>query len=104
MNDENVSILVEYDEPGWEQVGINDFGKDQVEQAKVAVDNALNVVRWMAEKAREMLDAAHDRPDTVELEFGIKVGSKAGILVAQADVEAHIKAKVVWNKPTPKQE
>ncbi|MBK8029540.1 MAG: hypothetical protein IPK17_08490 [Chloroflexi bacterium] len=38
-------------ETGWHKRFLEKISR----AGKVAVDNALNVVRWMAEKAREML-------------------------------------------------
>ena len=100
MNDDNLIILVDFDEPGLEQVSLlDDISEAAIEKSKAAIANALDVITWVGEKAKAALDAAHHRPDTAELEFGIKVGSKAGVLVSQADSEFHIKAKLIWNKP-----
>lgn len=101
MNQDNVIILVEFDEPGIKKVSrVEELTESAVEQSKEAIKNALKTVAWVAEKAKDTLDNTHHRPDEAELEFGIKVGSKAGYLVAQADAEFHIKAKLIWRKPT----
>jgi hypothetical protein len=100
MNDDNLIILVDFDEPGMAEVSlVGDLSETAVEKSKAAIANALRVVTWVGEKAKAALDAAHDRPDEAELEFGIKVGSRAGVLVSQADSEFHIKARLVWKKP-----
>lgn len=96
MNDDNFMILVDFDEAGLKEVSLSELSEAAVEQSKQAIANALKAVVWIGEKAKEVLSTAHHRPDEAELEFGIKVGSKAGILVSQADTEFHIKARLVW--------
>jgi hypothetical protein len=99
MNDNSIIILVDFNEPNLEQVSfVGDISEAAIEKSKQAIANALEVITWVGEKAKAALDAAHHQPDEAELEFGIKVGSKAGILVSQADSEFHIKAKLVWKK------
>lgn len=98
MNKDEFVILVDFDEPGMRELGITEITQAVEEQSRQAIDNALKAITWIAEKTKAALDAAHQRPDKAEIEFGIKVGTKAGILVSEADAEFHIKAKLVWKK------
>lgn len=102
---EDFVILVEFDEPGVKQVStVTEMTAEMVEQSKEAIANALKAITWVGEKAKDALDAVHHAPDEAEIEFGIKVGSKAGVLVSQADAEFHIKATLVWKKPEKEEE
>jgi hypothetical protein len=96
MNDDNIVVLVDFDEPGLQQTSLISFKPEQVQKSKESIENALEVIKWVADKAKKALDAAHEKPDQAELEFGIKVGSKAGILVAEGSAEFHIKATLIW--------
>ena len=40
----------------------------------------------------------HERPDSVEVEFGIKLDAEAGALIAKAGTEAAISVKMTWEK------
>lgn len=78
--------------------------ENQSKVSKAAIKNALASIRWVAEGAKKVMENLHEQPDTMELEFGIKVTTKAGIIVAETHGEFHIKAKLIWNKSpeTPK--
>ena len=40
-----------------------------------------------------------NEPSEVELEMGLKLGTKAGVILASADSEATIKVTIKWQKP-----
>ena len=42
------------------------------------------------------------RPDSVELEFGLKLAGKLGAVFASTEAEGHIQVKMTWNRmPAP---
>jgi hypothetical protein len=92
----DINIYVEFDDAERFVDIARDFNDTHTERAKEAIENSLQVIQWMADKTKCVLDAAHDKPNMAEVEFGIKVTSKAGILVAQAEADFHIKVKLVW--------
>lgn len=116
MDDQDFVILVEFDDEqptsnapvyrdfgdrsGGAERGPVQRGEDGVDQerSRKAIDNAFQAVGWVAKKAAEALKAVAEPPDEAEFEFGIKLTTKAGIIVAQADAEFHIKARLVWRK------
>ena len=62
MNDDNLIILVEFNEPGLEQVSfVGDVTKAAVNESKAAIANALKMVTWVGEQAKSALDAAPHR-------------------------------------------
>ena len=99
---DDVLILVEFpNEPGLRPIGVMDEEEisEQVGKSKLAIHHALEAIRWIADQTASTLQNVHHQPDTVELEFGIEVGSEVGKLVAKANANFHISAKMVWHKP-----
>jgi len=102
---DDMQILVQFDdEAGLRQVNAADADPEQLAElsgkSREAVEKALGSIGWVADRTRAVLDAAVERPDVVELEFGIKISTKAGVIVVQGEGEFHIKAKLIWKKAT----
>lgn len=95
--EEGGSILVEADVPeasGFERVSrVGDIVK-----ATKTFDEALNRVKPAAQKIIHKLRDLADPPDEVTVTFGIKLGAKAGALIAAADVEANYTVTLVWKR------
>lgn len=66
-------------------------------KSKDAAENALNAIGWVAKQARDAVSNLHEKPTTMEIEFGIKITTQAGVIIMSADGEFHIKAKLVWD-------
>ena len=103
MAGDKVLVLVEFDDGGTlRKAGKYDVNPAELahlsQRSREAVENALNTIDWIAKKAHMLIGTADDSPDEVELEFGIEITAKAGMLVVQADSKFHIKAKVIWKK------
>lgn len=105
MTDQETVLLVELAEKKSDGIayrGMEDRGPQVLDQAhsRWAIDNALNAIRLVAQKAKAALDGidASQRPDEAELEFGIKIGTEGGLIVAKGTAEFHITAKLIWRK------
>lgn len=104
MTDHDAVLLVELAEK--KSDGIAYRGEERGPQvldrasSNQAIDNALNAIRLVAEKAKAALEAIPvlQRPDEAELEFGIKIGTEGGLIVAKGTAEFHITAKLIWKK------
>jgi hypothetical protein len=70
-------------------------------KSKDAVEKSLDTIGWVAEKTRAMIESLHEKPATVEVEFGIKITAEAGVIVAKGQSEFHIVAKLVWENKEP---
>lgn len=72
----------------------------RVERSFVA---ALDTVKkTVAAAVEELRDGLPDRPDELEIEFGIKASLEAnGLIFAKAGGEALFNFKAVWKKPVP---
>ncbi len=95
---EEFPILVEFaPAPGVRSVA-RISTEELAEKSKVAVDIAMSTMRAMANKAVKTIKKIKlsERPDKVELVFGITLDAEAGALVAKAGAEAAIKVTMTW--------
>ncbi len=61
-------------------------------------EGSLAAVRTAAEAAlRVFRDDGALRPDSVEIEFGVKLTAEAGALIAKSTVEGHLVVKLAWS-------
>lgn len=93
MDNDDFSIVVEFDEPGFVDTGISDQLKDV---SLKAIKNSMKSIIWVAEQAELSIDSLDKKPSQAEVEFGIKIGTETGKLVMKVGAEAHIKVKLVW--------
>lgn len=86
--------------------------EQSVEDSKKAIDQAMKTMRGMAKKTMDTIKEIpiSERPNTISVEFGLKLNAEAGAVVAKAGVEAAIKVTMTWQrtivtataKPKPK--
>jgi hypothetical protein len=94
---DDTTILVEFPpEPGMRQVSITQF--DLPQKSAEAVNKAMESIRQMAQRTILTIDALTNKPSLVELEFGIKLSTQAGALIAKTSGEGNIKVKLVWQR------
>jgi hypothetical protein len=95
---ERGSIVVESDEaePGMATIS---RGGDLIVKAGEKFEDTFQQVRDAAEAALAMLRGGELKPDTVELEFGVKLNAAAGAVIARTSVEGHLKVKMTWGEP-----
>lgn len=68
--------------------------------------DGITLARQCAAKAIQSFQQMHDttKPDELELQLGIKVGSEVGAIIAKASGEAQIQVTMKWKlKETPQQ-
>jgi hypothetical protein len=88
------TVLVEVDEDtyGVEEVSRTANG---VLEAGQRLESALGSVR---DAAKSALDAMKQlSPETVEVEFGIKLAGEAGALIAKTSAEGHFTVRMSWS-------
>jgi hypothetical protein len=66
------------------------------EVASESFESALGRVALAAAAVRDKMTALEVQPDEVTVEFGIKLGSAAGVVVANASTEANVKVLLRW--------
>ncbi|MET7472919.1 CU044_2847 family protein [Streptomyces sp. NPDC005648] len=71
-------------------------------QAARTFENALDSVRAAAESALRVFRDGTLRPDSVELEFGVKLSAETGAVIAKGAAEGHLVVKLSWSPgPSP---
>ncbi|WP_184760752.1 CU044_2847 family protein [Streptomyces griseoloalbus] len=66
-------------------------------QAARTFESSLEGVRAAAESALRVFRDGALRPDTVELEFGVKLTAEAGAVIARGTAEGHLVVKLSWS-------
>ncbi|MFB6549342.1 MULTISPECIES: CU044_2847 family protein [unclassified Streptomyces] len=71
-------------------------------QAARTFEGSLEGVRAAAESALRVFRDGSLRPDSVELEFGVKLSAEAGAIIAKGSAEGHLVVKLSWSpEPSP---
>ena len=92
------TVIMESDdrETGIVKAGTGDVLKEATEKFEQAADNARKAALVILEKLRSGLA---DKPDEVEITFGLKASGELGsLVVAKAGVEASYSVKLTWKK------
>ncbi|MEG3626561.1 CU044_2847 family protein [Streptomyces poriticola] len=66
-------------------------------QAARTFEGALDGVRAAAESALRVFRDGSLRPDSVELEFGVRLSAEAGAVIAKGTAEGHLVVKLSWS-------
>lgn len=70
---------------------------DGTVEATRTFEGSLEGVRAAAESALRVFRDGSLRPDSVEIEFGVKLTAEAGALIAKSSVEGHLMVKLSWS-------
>jgi hypothetical protein len=74
---------------------------DGTVQAARTFEGSLEGVRAAAASALRVFRDVTLNPDTVEIEFGVKLTAEAGALIAKSAVEGHLVVKLSWSPERP---
>ncbi|MFG3196063.1 CU044_2847 family protein [Streptomyces sp. NPDC048208] len=97
--DQDAPILIEFNQRGGvRQVALS--APETVARSAEAVSQAMGTIRGMAERVRHTVTEMAVRPDSVEVEFGIKFDAEAGAVIAKTGVEAAVTVKLAWGPGT----
>ncbi|GCF08506.1 CU044_2847 family protein [Dictyobacter arantiisoli] len=90
-------IVIEVNEP--DTGGTVRAGRgERIEKAKETFEAALDRVLPATRRIVEKLRSTTDKPDEIEISFGVNLGSEAGAFIASASVEANFSVTVRWQK------
>ncbi len=88
------TIIVEVDLP---EAGIERAGRgDQIIKAKERFGEALEQIKPVAQTVFSKLGSLS--ADEIGVDFGIKLGAKAGTIIACADAEANFTVRLTWKR------
>ncbi len=99
--------LIEFSLPGDETilVEIEDYFSDGVspaspgekfEKAKVTFENALKKIKPLTECLIKHFKDNQEKPDKIEISYGLKLNAKSGIILASAGIDANFSVKLQW--------
>jgi hypothetical protein len=93
------SVLVEAEPtPGLERAG---RVGDMVREASQSLEQALHQVRDAAAAAVTQFVQMPNRPDEIELKFGLKLDAQAGAIIARTGLQGHFEVKLKWTAEKP---
>ena len=93
------TILVESDEPESKGPVVRGVATREIaEKAEQTFETALSKINPAAAAVIARLRDLSDAPEQVALEFGIKLGAKAGAFITSADAEATFKITLTWKR------
>lgn len=104
--EENMSEIVMEDDilvewmvrPGIETVGIFDRkNKQNAERSSKALDSAMNTIKKMAHRVKELNDAVPIEFSQLEIEFGIALDYEVGAVIASTTTKASINVKMTFD-------
>ena len=100
--EDGTTMLVEVDEPepeaGLVQAGLV-FG-----DVRQTFEEGLDKTKSLAGKIIAKFRGLHDSPDEIELEFGLKLSTEAGVFLASAGMEANYTVTLTWKKDKKKED
>ncbi len=94
--DEGGSIIVEVDEPESEGT-IRAARGDTIVKAKETLEQALNNILPVTKSIVEKLRSIGNRPDEIEISFGVKLSTAVGAVIASASAEANFDVTMHWS-------
>lgn len=100
------SIIVEVDEkPHDEYDGIRGETNNRVvERAEKTLEAAIDQVKNSADMIIKRMVNLTEKPDEIEIEFGLKLSTQLGAVIASGTVEANYVIKLKWSsKKDPEQ-
>jgi hypothetical protein len=93
------SVIVELadSDPGYDRVArkpgqlVADTGKE--------LASVLDVIRPTAEAVLAKVGALAEGPETVAVQFGIRLNAQVGAVLASTQVEGHLQVTLTWTNP-----
>ncbi|AKJ13384.1 hypothetical protein ABB07_26150 [Streptomyces incarnatus] len=94
-------VVVESGEPGTGTRLVGRGGTGPAAQASSTFEGALDGVRSAAQSALRVFRDGSLRPDSVELEFGVKLTAEAGAVIAKGAAEGQLVVRLAWSSRRP---
>jgi hypothetical protein len=66
------------------------------EKATKEFDQALDAIKPVADSIVQKLKSLSSKPDSIGVEFGVKMNAQAGAFIAATSVEANFKVTLSW--------
>jgi Trypsin-co-occurring domain 1 len=101
--EKNTPIIVEFSATAGESItretGIFDRLKrpELVDKSDKAISKSMEVIQGMSQRVNSAITNMNNRPQRVEIEFGIKFDGEVGIVIAKASMEASLNVRLAWD-------
>lgn len=93
--EEHGSVVIEVEEP--ETAGTVRAGRaDTIAKAKETLEEALDKILPATKSVIGKLHSLGNRPDEIEITFGVKLTTAAGAVIAVAGAEANFEVTLRW--------
>ena len=76
-------------------------GEQHVEKSAVAINNAMNAMRNMAQLVVETLETLPKQPSQVDVEFGLKLNPNGDATLVKTGSDSTVDVKLVWEGEWP---
>lgn len=90
------SLLVEVDEPSGGAVTRGGRAADVVVEAGASLEQVLGRLGPAMRGIMTQIREAAERPDEVEVEFGVKLSADSNVIIARAGGEANFRIALKW--------
>ena len=91
--DDGSVVMVEVTEP---ETGVAPAGLGGKARAKRSLDQALSILRPVAQAVLTKVKDLTDPPDEIEVEFGLKLHAEVGAVLVASATEAHYRVTLTW--------
>jgi Trypsin-co-occurring domain 1 len=91
------SLVVEASEEPGDEVVRAGYAHESAAGVAESFEAALDRVRNAAAVVFDRMRSFEHRPDEVTVEFAIKLGAEAGVVIAKSAVEANLTVQVRWS-------
>jgi hypothetical protein len=82
----------------WDTIGPVSRGADGVAVLPERLSEGLDRIRSFADEVLTRLRSGTRPPDSVQVEFGVKLSAKTGVIVAESNGEAHLAVTLQWQR------
>lgn len=76
--------------------------KEKKEKIGQRLEDSLKLINRVANSMTSKMGSLVKKPDEFSMELGLKFKGKAGFVIAQSEVEGHIKVTLKWKKDKEK--
>jgi hypothetical protein len=84
----------------WDTIGPVSRGPDGVATLPERLSDGLDRIRSFSDEVLTRLRSGSRPPDSVQVEFGVKLSAKTGVIVAESNGEAHLAVTLQWQRAT----
>lgn len=102
--DENMTIFIEAfnnvanKDKGLFSQATSGNGSRVIEKTKEFLDEKMLEIKAFSNRIAHALETIDNRPDEFEVEFAVKFGTEAGIIISSVNSEASLTIKLKWSK------